>query len=348
VRGRNMGEARVRIDAGSSGNTNKVVKLRQATDDVIHQNAVTIYDLSDGPHTLTVEVLSGTVVVDAFDIQPTTTVSHWQDTDPNLTYSAGWTKASTDFPFSGNGASNPPELPVTAQETYVGGASVTLPFRGTAIHWIGYRGPDGGIAQVRVDGGPIVEVDTYSPTAKYQEVVFTATGLADANHTLTITATGGRNPASSAARIVVDAFNVMTPGRRYENNDPAIALNPAVDSDGPLGPLDWNLNNTNRIWSGGGTATSNTMGNTATFSFTGTSVSWIGCMKSSAGGTANVYIDGVFIREVRLKKSYPIEGYQMTVFRQDGLAPGPHTLTVEVVSNTGGSYVVVDAFDVHP
>jgi hypothetical protein len=45
---------------------------------------------------------------------------------------------------------------------------------------------------------------------------------------------------------------------------------------------------------------------------------------------------------------YPLEGYQMTVFRQDGLAPGPHTLTIEITSRTGGSYVVVDAFDVHP
>ena len=37
----------------------------------------------------------------------------------------------------------------------------------------------------------------------------------------------------------------------------------------------------------------------------------------------------------------------MTVFRADGLTNGPHTLTIEVTS-TGGSYVVVDAFDVHP
>ena len=35
----------------------------------------------------------------------------------------------------------------------------------------------------------------------------------------------------------------------------------------------------------------------------------------------------------------------MTVWRKDGLAPGPHTLTIEVV-NTNGNYVVVDAFDV--
>jgi hypothetical protein len=86
-------------------------------------------------------------------------------------------------------------------------------------------------------------------------------------------------------------------------------------------------------------------GATATFSFTGTSVSWIGCEKGSAGGVADVSVDGVFQQQVKLNQSYPIEGYQMTVFRKDGLAPGPHTLQVKVV-NTDSSYVVVDAFDV--
>lgn len=84
--------------------------------------------------------------------------------------------------------------------------------------WVGYRGPDAGIATGQVDGGAASEVDLYSPTAKYQPVVFTASGLGDTNHTLTIQATGRRNPASSAARVVVDAFDVTTPGRRYEED----------------------------------------------------------------------------------------------------------------------------------
>src|SRR5688500_18837164 len=95
------------------------------------------------------------------------------------------------------------------------------------------------------------------------------------------------------------------------------------------------------------TATSNKPGSTATFSFVGTSVSWIGCRKASASGTAKVFIDGNFIQTVNLNENYPTEGYQMTVFRADGLAPGPHTLKLEV-TNTNGAYVVVDAFDVHP
>ena len=338
-RGDSMGRALVRVDGGPA----REVDLWARPNDVIRTPIVTISDLSEGPHTLTIEVLSGRVVVDAFDVQPQTTVSHWQDTDPNLRFSGGWTKASTTLPWSGSGVRNVPDLPVTAQETYTVDETATLPFRGTAISWVGYRGPDGGIALVQVDGGRPVEVDTYSPTVKFQAELFTATGLADANHTLKITATGRRNPASSAPRIVVDAFDVVTPGRRYEEYDQSIAMSRAA----PGATRHWN-NNPNRVWTEGRAATSNQTGATLTFRFTGTSVSWIGCRKSSAGGRANVYIDGVLETEVSLREDYPIEGYQMPVFRKDGLAPGSHTLMIEITSQTDGSYVVVDAFDVRP
>jgi len=337
-RGRAMGIATVSIDGGPA----KEVDLFARPTDEAHSDIIVINDLSAGPHTLTItntgransEAQGNVVVIDAFDIQPSTTISHLQDTDPNAHFSGAWTKSAEGFPWSGSGVSNQPELPVTAQETNSAGASVTLPFRGTAISWVGYTGPDGGIASVQIDGAAPTQVDTYSATAKYQPVVFTAGGLSDANHTLTITATGQKNSASGDTRIVVDAFDVINPGRRFEENDPSV-----VFSGGFWDPRD------TRVWSEGHSLVSRDTGATATFTFNGTSVSWIGCEKGSAGGVANVYIDGVFQQEVRLHQSYPIEGYQMTVFRADGLAPGPHTLTVTVTS-TDSSYVVVDAFDV--
>lgn len=339
ARGRGMGIARVSVDGGPA----REVDLFARPTDEIHTPIVTISDLAAGQHKLTIEVTGrqsgeaqgSLVVVDAFDVEPQA-VSHWQETDPDAKYSAGWTKSSPAFNWSGAGVSNVPELPVTAMETELPGVKVDLPFRGTAISWIGYRGPDAGIAQVQVDGGAPSEVDLHSPTARYQPVVFTATGLADANHTLTIQATGRRNPASSAARVVVDAFDVTTPGRRYEEYEPSIRYAGM-----------WTPHNDARVWSEGATATSNRPGATATFAFTGTSVSWIGCRKGSAGGTAKVFLDGTLATEVRLAESYPIEGYQKTVFRADGLTNGTHTLTIEV-TNTDGSYVVVDAFDVRP
>src|SRR5205085_8611216 len=147
-----------------------------------------------------------------------------QDTDPNAHFSGAWTKSQEGVPWSGSGVSNFPELPVTAQETTAAGASVMLPFRGTAIGWVGYTGPDGGIATVQIDGGAPTQVDTYSPTLKVQPVVFSVGGLPDGNHTLTITVTGQKNPASSDARVVVDAIDVITPGRRYEEYDSSVTF----------------------------------------------------------------------------------------------------------------------------
>jgi hypothetical protein len=225
-----------------------------------------------------------------------------------------------------------------------------LNVRGTSISWIGYRGPDAGIALVSVDNGPPVKVDTYAPVFKVQEVLFTASGLADTEHTLTITATGDKNPAASAAKIFVDAFDVVKPGKRFEddsimapNTDPAVA--PRVTFTAPA-THPWSLSNS-RVWSGGWARTNDTAGAAATFTFTGTSVSWIGCEKASAGGQAKIFLDGTFVKEVHLYRRNPIEGFQTTIFRADGLVPGPHELKIQVSSNST-SYVVIDAFDVRP
>lgn len=340
-RGRKMGIASVSVDGGPARDVN----LFGRPTDEAHTTAVTLGDLGPGQHTLTITVTGrkdpqaddgGFVVVDAFDIQPGTTISHWQDTDPTLEYTAGWTKSDIALPFSGTGVSNLPELPVSAHETSSAGQSVLVPFRGVAIGWVGYLGPDAGIATVVVDDGAPAQVDLYSPKATYQPTVFSVTGLADTEHTLRIIATGTKNAASSGARVVVDAFDVTVPGRRYEQYDPSITYVGA-----------WTFDNNARVWTEGVTATSNQPGATATFHFNGTSVSWIGCSKGSAGGTANIYIDGAFVKKVQLSQNYPVEGYQMTIFRANGLANGPHDLKIEVV-NTDGSYIVVDAFDVHP
>jgi hypothetical protein len=132
----------------------------------------------------------------------------------------------------------------------------------------------------------------------------------------------------------VDAFDVSTPGQRFQEEDAAVTYG---------GP--WNHDNRNRTWSEGSAATTSTAGATVTFAFTGTSASWIGCRKASTG-LARVYIDGALVRQIDTYEVPPIEGYQHTIFRADGLASGAHTLTIEAVVT--GSIVVVDAFDVHP
>jgi hypothetical protein len=329
ARGKNMGKARVSVD----GVPVKDVDLVILPTDEVRTNVLTIYGLGSGSHTLTIEVVSGTVVVDAFETNPKTTVSHWQETDPGASYSAGWTQADSSVAWSGSGVSTPPDVPLTAQQTSAAGETVTVPFRGTSISWIGYKGPDGGIATVQIDGGTPVEVDTYSATMKVQEALFTSDALADGNHTLTITATGNKNAASGGTRIAVDAFDVRTPAIRAEEH------NAFITYSGFWEP------NTARVFSEGAALRAHDAGASASFTFTGTSVSWIGARKSSGGGTASIYLDGTFVRTVTLRETYPTEAYQATIFRVDGLSSGQHTLTIVAA---GDGHVYVDAFDVHP
>src|SRR4051794_8718222 len=295
-RGRNGGIALVRVDGGEP----KEVDLFARPNDEFHTPAITIYGLSDGQHTLTIEVTGrksreasssspAKVVVDAFEVEPQI-VSHAQDADPDVTYSAGWSMAPDAFGWSGGVAHNAGEPLPGAHVTDKAGATVTFKFRGTSIAWSGYSGPDAGIALVSVDGGDPKEVDTYSSEVKVQQVAFTAGGLTDTPHTLTIKATGRKNAASSAAKIFVDAFDVTTPGRRHEQGDVSLGKH-FEDGDTTIDYVgSWTHNNA-RDWSQGLSATSNQPTATVTFNFTGTSVSWIGCEKASAGGRAKIFLD---------------------------------------------------------
>jgi hypothetical protein len=159
---------------------------------------------------------------------------------------------------------------------------------------------------------------------------------------LTITATGRKRDASTGSKIVVDAFDVTTPGRRFQEDD----LNPKNGLPATAYTGKWTLGNVNRVWSEGAAHTSQEPGARAKFTFTGTGVSYIGCQKNSIG-PVNIYIDGVQQKQIRNFFKEPVEAFQHDrIFSIDGLAPGEHTLEVEAVSST--SFIVVDAFDVRP
>src|SRR5688572_10396235 len=99
-RGRNMGIAAVSLD----GVLVKEVDLFHRPTDSAHMPIVTLHDLSDGRHTLTITVTgrhntqsaSANIVVDAFEVQPATTVSRWQDSNPGINYAGGWIQSAND------------------------------------------------------------------------------------------------------------------------------------------------------------------------------------------------------------------------------------------------------------
>src|SRR5437867_423054 len=126
-----------------------------------------------------------------------TVMTRFEETDPSVTYTAGWT-SSTARPWSGG----------TAAVSTAAGAQSTFTFTGTAVNWIGFNGPLGGIARVSLDGVFLTEIDTYAATETISAIDFSQSGLAAASHTLMIEVTGRKNPNATDFFIVVDALDV--------------------------------------------------------------------------------------------------------------------------------------------
>src|SRR5438874_11913433 len=122
------------------------------------------------------------------------------------------------------------------------------------------------------------EVDTYAPSpdpghhSTFQAEHFKATGLADTSHTLTIEVTGRKYPAAAKATVVVDAFGVITSGTRREETDPAVSYTAG-----------WLHGNRDHPYSEALSLHDALPISRSTFTFTGTSVSWIGYRGPQAG-----------------------------------------------------------------
>jgi hypothetical protein len=298
--------------------------------------------LAAGTHTIVVEVTGrknasatdNAVVVDAFDVgpavPPTVIGTRIENSSSAIAFTAGWASAAvTNAAWSGG----------SAAASSTAGARATVTFTGTTVSLIGLRGPQTGIARVFLDGAFHALVDTYSPT-EIQTVVFTDTNLAPGIHEMTIEVTGTRNAAASNHVIIVDAFDVRT---RFEEVDPGVRYTGT-----------WVSGDVSEAWSGtsanygsGTAARSTATGAQAEFSFSGTSVTWIG-YRGPLGGIARVFVDGSFVSEVDTYS--PTTQARAPVFSAGGLAAGPHTLRIEVTGlknvASGAAIVVVDAFDV--
>jgi hypothetical protein len=108
---------------------------------------------------------------------------------------------------------------------------------------------------------------------------------------------------------------------------------------------DWYKNGSSAN-SGGSAALTNAMGARAAISFTGTGITWLGVADPWAG-VARVYLDGT----LNTIDTYgPNTQYQKPLFTARGLAPGPHTLSIEVIHirdvNGSGSWIWLDGFEI--
>lgn len=93
------------------------------------------------------------------------------------------------------------------------GDKATLSFRGDGVTLQSMANGDNGIVDVSVDGGPPTAADLYSGSGGLASV-FTRTGLDPTEqHTMTVTATGTKNPASGGTFASVAGAVVTAPGR---------------------------------------------------------------------------------------------------------------------------------------
>jgi hypothetical protein len=127
---------------------------------------------------------------------------------------------------------------------------------------------------------------------------------------------------------------------RFEENDLALKTTGAWQKRGPEVAA----------FSGGTATSSATSQASATFTFTGSSVVWLG-LKCNVCGIAKVSIDGGAATAIDTAGSAApgSPGLESEpVFSAAHLAPGSHTLTITVAgtTSTSGAHVVVDAFDV--
>ncbi len=115
------------------------------------------------------------------------------------------------------------------------GASVAFRFRGASIRVVGKTGPNGGFADIALDGQPQPQFDCYSPEGKRDAVLFSKEGLPEGDHEVTVTVVGWhgkpRNKASSDAWVHVDKF--VVDGREYD--DAGLPHTFTAHADGKVG-----------------------------------------------------------------------------------------------------------------
>jgi hypothetical protein len=135
------------------------------------------------------------------------------------------------------------------------------------------------------------------------------------------------------------AGSVNSVATRFEQNDPAVSYS--------CPPYSTWYTNTYAIHSKGSAALAMIQGCQATFTFTGTTVSWIG-YRDQWSGIALIYVDGV--PNATLDTYAATTQPQAVLFSTSGLALSAHTLTIQATGTlnaaSGGSWIWVDAFDV--
>ncbi len=125
----------------------------------------------------------------------------YDDTDSALQYAGSWTHAANQS-YTGSDYKNTESFSNTA------GDSLTIPFTGTAIRWIGSKTDNHGYADVYLDGVKQATVDCSG--SQSQAVLYQAGGLTGGAHTLKIVVDGSHASGSTDNFVSIDAIDLPT------------------------------------------------------------------------------------------------------------------------------------------
>lgn len=96
------------------------------------------------------------------------------------------------------------------------GASVTTVFQGNQVRLIGLAGPEGGQAEVFIDGEKqLVPIDFWNPAPRSEQVLYYKNGLKSGSHTLKVVALGTHNPYSQGSNIYVSSVQFSDQSRAH-------------------------------------------------------------------------------------------------------------------------------------
>ncbi|WP_030938218.1 beta-galactosidase [Streptomyces sp. NRRL S-646] len=161
-----------------------------------------------------------------FNAQPSADTTYtWDDPDSALQYTGSWSHVA-DQSYTGG------DYKHTESFSNKAGDSLTVPFDGTAIRWIGSKTNNHGNADVYLDGTKVATVDDSG--GENQAVIFQKTGLTPGAHTLKIVVDGNHSSGSTDNYVAIDAIDVPTGTAAAEPTYPVVPQQPgtAITLDG--------------------------------------------------------------------------------------------------------------------
>ncbi len=254
------------------------------------------------------------------------------DNDSRVMYGGSWTyfyDASYGFYANDETFSNIP------------GNCAEYIFTGTGVKWIGAKSSNLGIAEVYIDGVKQAEIDQYAPTLQENLVLYSKEDLSTGKHTIKIVVTNRKNPDATDNHTTLDAFEYIDvvdddPGEKINDRDPRVQYG---------GNWTYYYYAYSGFYADDETF-SNVPGNWAEYTFTGTSVKWIGA-KSTNLGIAEVYIDGV--KQAEVDQYAPALQVNLVLYAKEDLPASEHTIRIVVTNRKNpaatDNHTTLDAFE---